>query len=93
MIRLRCGLFCYNDELYYWVKPLSITWFNEFLVHEYDDKRWIEQFCMSKANIADMRNKLKRLIEKHNTKYRVTVPVEIRVCCEIYKLAQGANIN
>jgi hypothetical protein len=91
--RLRCGLLCQNDELRYWVKPRSTTWFNEFLVYEYDDRRWIEQFRMSKANIADMCNKLKPLIEKQNTKYRLAVPVEIRVCCTIYKLAQGANIN
>lgn len=48
---------------------------------------------MSKANTTDMHNKLKPLIEKQNTKYRVADLVEIRVYCEIYKLAHGANIN
>lgn len=91
--QLCCGLLCVTDDLRYWVKPRSTTWFNEFLVNVYDDRRWIQMFRMSKASIAELCNALRPVIQKQETKFRVAIPVEVRVCCAIYKLAQGANIG
>jgi hypothetical protein len=31
-------------------------------------------------------------IQKRDTHYRLAVPVEVRVCATLYKLAQGVNI-
>jgi hypothetical protein len=57
----------------------------------YDDSRWIEFFRMDKGTVASMCYHLRDAIQKQNTKYRLAVPVEVRVCCCLYKLAQGAN--
>jgi hypothetical protein len=46
---------------------------------------------MDKANVAELCYRLRGVIQKQNTKYRFTVPVEVCVCCCLYKLAHGAN--
>jgi hypothetical protein len=35
------------------MKPLT-TWFNHFLLIEYDDCKWIEHFSISKDNFLDI---------------------------------------
>lgn len=46
-----------------------------------------------KINTFQLTNyRLRRFIEKQDTKYRLTVPIEVRVACAIYKLPQGANL-
>jgi hypothetical protein len=90
--RLSCGLICFDDDLRYWVKPRSTTWFSDFMVSLYDDSRWIEQFRMDKASVADLCYRLCPHIQKQDTKYCQVVPVEVRVCCCLYKLAQGASL-
>jgi hypothetical protein len=89
--RLCTGLICFEDNLRYWVKPRSTTWFSQFLMSIYDDSRWIEFFRMDKGSVADMCYRMRRQIEKQDTHYRLAVPVEVRVCAALYKLAQGAN--
>ena len=89
--RISTGLLCFDDELRYWVKPRCTLWFSQFLMSLYDDSRWIEFFQIDKGMVAGMCYRLRGAVEKQNTKYRLAVPVEVRVCCCLYKLAQGAN--
>jgi hypothetical protein len=58
------GLICFEDNLRYWVKSHSTTWFSQFLMLLYDDSRWIEFFCMDKESVADMCYRLRCQIEK-----------------------------
>lgn len=37
-----------DDDLGFWVKPRSTTWFSRFLLEEYGDDRWIQPFRMTK---------------------------------------------
>jgi hypothetical protein len=37
-----------ENELGYWVLPRSTSWFSGFMMHEYDDWRWLENFRMTK---------------------------------------------
>jgi hypothetical protein len=90
--RLATGLICFDDNLRYWVKPRSTTWFSEFLMDSYDDERWIEQFRMDKPSVAEICHKLRATIEKNDTNYRLAIPVEIRVFCCLYKLAHAVNM-
>jgi hypothetical protein len=90
--RLSYGLICFNDDLRYWVKPRSTTWFSDFFISLYDDSRWIEQFRMDKEAVVDVCARLRPHIEKQDTKYRQAIPVEVWVCCCLYKLAQGASL-
>jgi hypothetical protein len=46
---------------------------------------------MGKGAVADLCYRLRGTIEKQDTKYRLAVPVQVRVCCCLYKLVQGAN--
>lgn len=32
------------------------------------------------------------MLQKNDIKYRVAIPIEIRVACTIYKLAQGISL-
>jgi hypothetical protein len=90
--RLSAGLICFDDELRYWVKRRSITWFSQFLRSLYEDSHKIEFFRMDKATVANMYYRLQDYIQKRDTHYRLVVPVEVRVCTALYKLAQGENI-
>lgn len=79
-------------DLGYWVLPRSTTWFSHFLLTEYDDCRWVENFRMSKASIFSIANMLAPLIAKKDTKYRRAIPVAVRVACVLYKLANGSSL-
>jgi hypothetical protein len=89
--RICAGLICFDDELRFWMKPRCTVWFSEFLMSLYDDSRWIEIFRMDKGTVAEMCYRLRAPIEKQNTRYRLAIPVEVRVCCCLYKLAHGAT--
>jgi hypothetical protein len=84
--KLATELLCFDDDLRYWVKSRYTLWFSQFLLSIYDDSRWIEFFRMDKGNVANLCYRIRFAIEKQNTKYRLAVPVEVRVCCCLYKL-------
>ena len=67
--RLSCGLLCFDDELRYWVKPRSTTWFSGFLISLYDDSRWIEYFQIDKEGVPELCSRLCLHIQKEDTKY------------------------
>jgi hypothetical protein len=46
---------------------------------------------MTKDTLFYIANQLKPLIAKQDTSYKKLIPMEIRVVCAIYKLAQGVN--
>ena len=82
-----------DHELGYWVKPRSTTWFSRFVVEEYNDDRWSCLFRMTKASIFELSNRLRPLIQKQNTKYRLAIPVVVRVACTLLKLAHATNMR
>jgi hypothetical protein len=41
----------FDEELGYWVKPRSTTWFSRFLLKEYGQDRWITMFRMTKPAV------------------------------------------
>ena len=78
-------------ELGYWVKPRSTTWFSRFVIEEYDDDRWSQMFRMTKASVFELSHQLRPFIEKQNTRYRLAIPVVVRVACTLLKLAHATN--
>jgi hypothetical protein len=58
----------------------------------YGDDCWLAHFRMPKAMIAEICNKVRHLIGKQDMRYRKAIPVEIHICCCLYKLAKGANL-
>jgi len=91
--RLSCSPFPVNDEVAYWVKSRSTAWFSRFLLEQYDDSRWVAMFRMPKQSVFSLADFLKTDVEKKNTKYRLAVPVLIRVACTLFKLTHGANLT
>ena len=85
------NLLLLDHELGYWVKPRSTTWFSRFVVEEYDDARWSSLFRMTKSSVFELSNQLRPLIQKQNTKYRLAIPVVVRVACTLLKLAHATN--
>jgi hypothetical protein len=47
---------------------------------------------MDKEGVAELCSRLCPHIQKEDTKYRQAVPIEVRVCCCLYKLVQGATM-
>jgi hypothetical protein len=40
-----------DNELEFWVLPCSTTWLSQFLLHEYDYRRWVTNFRFTKGAI------------------------------------------
>ena len=81
-----------DDDLGYWVRPRSTTWFSRFLLCEYDDTRWIQMFRMNKAAVFALAELLAPQVQKADTKFRVAIPVLIRVACTLFKLTHGSSL-
>lgn len=65
--RLWNSLTVLDNDLGYWVKPRSTTWFSRFLLQEDDDNRWIQMFRMSKRNVLSLASVLNEAIQKKDT--------------------------
>lgn len=81
-----------DQELGWWVMPRSTSWFSRFVLQEYDDNRWLENFRMTKSSVFSLTNLLRPHIEKQNTRYRLAIPPIVRVACTLFKLCQGASL-
>lgn len=73
------------------MKPKSTTWFSRFLLHKYDDERWIEMFCFTKKEVFHLATLLAPVIRKQDTKYRFAVLVIVCLDCTLFKLSHGAS--
>lgn len=82
-----------DDDLGFWVKPRSTTWFSQFPLQHYDNPRWIEMFRMKKPAVLSLSEVLRPHVERENTRYRLAIPVLIRVASTLFKLAHGANLT
>jgi hypothetical protein len=58
----------------------------------YNDSRWIENFRMDKATVAEITFRLRESIAKNDTNYRMAVLVEVHICACLYKLAHGESL-
>jgi hypothetical protein len=75
------------------MKPRSTTWFCKFLIEQYDDDQWLENFRMTKASVFSLANLLWPLIEKKDTNYRSVVPVVVLVVASFFKLTQSCSLQ
>ena len=57
---------------------------------EYDDKRWLEMFRMTKGLVFALSDLLAPHVCRKDTKYRVAIPVLIRIACTLFKLTHRA---
>jgi hypothetical protein len=80
-----------DEELGFWVRPRSTAWFSQFLLHEYNDDRWVANFRFTKDAVFHMASVLAPNCERQNTKYRSAVAMRVRVACSLYKLVQGVS--
>jgi hypothetical protein len=85
--------FVLPDDLDFWVKPRSTAWFTRFVIEQYDDGRWVQHFRMTKSAVFRLSEMLAPHIRRQNTRYRVAIPVVVRVACTLFKLAQGASLT
>lgn len=82
----------FDEDVRFWVRPRSTTWFSRFLLEQYDDERWVQMFRMSKRAVVALAHLLRPHVERQNTKYRLAIPVLIRVACTLFKLTHGASL-
>jgi hypothetical protein len=88
-----CSLFSlFDEDLGFWVKPRSTTWFSRFLLNQYGEERWIQMFRMTKPVVFALSDLLKPHIQKHDTKYRLAIPVLVHVAVILFKLTHGASL-
>lgn len=81
-----------NDDIRYWVKPRSTTWFSRFLLGEYDSTRWLQTFRMTKPTVFSLAELLTPHVQKKDTNYRLAIPVVIRMACTLFKLTHGTSL-
>jgi hypothetical protein len=89
--RICTAFMFFEEDLGFWVKPRSTTWFSCFLLEQYDNNRWVQMFRMTKPAVFALAGLLKPHVEKADTKYRLAVPVIVRVACTLFKLSHAAN--
>ena len=90
--RLCTSINLFTDDLGFWVKPRSTTWFSMFLLTEYDNTRWVQMFWMTKPAVFALTDVLQPIVQRKDTKYRLAIPVVIRVACCLFKLTHGASL-
>ena len=83
--------FLLDEDLGFWVKPRLTTWFSRFLLHEYDNRRWIEMFRFTKGAVFRLAALLTPAIRRKDTRYRLVVPVVVCLACVLFKLSHGAS--
>ena len=81
-----------DDELGFWVLSRSTAWFSHFLLHEYDDQRWVANFRFTKAAIFQMASVLAPHCQRQDTRYQKAIPMRVKIACVLYKLVQGASL-
>jgi hypothetical protein len=81
-----------DNELGFWVLPRSTTWFSQFLLYKYDDRRWVTNFRFTKDAMFQMTTLLALHCQKKDTKYQKAIPMRVRVAYAIYKLVHGASL-
>jgi hypothetical protein len=69
-LQLSFSLNLLSQELGHWVKPRNIAWFSRFLLTEFDEERWLENFCMNKNDFVQYC----RLPMTHYSKARHQLP-------------------
>ena len=75
--RLCTSINLFTDDLGFWVKPRSTTWFSRFLLTEYDNTRWVQMFRMTKPAVFALTDLLRPIVQRKDTKYRLAIPVVI----------------
>lgn len=58
-----------DEKLEFWVLSQSMAWFSHFLLHKYDDDRWVANFRFTKAAIFRMAAVLAPHCQRQDTKY------------------------
>jgi hypothetical protein len=91
--RLCTAFMFFEEDLGFWVKPRSTTWFSRFLLEQYDNNRWVQMFCMTKPAVFALAGLLRPHVERADTKYRLVVSVLVCVACTLFKLLHGANFT
>ena len=49
-------------------------------------------FCMTKVAVFSLADLLRLHVEKQDTKYRLAIPVLIRLVCTLFKLTHGTSL-
>jgi hypothetical protein len=80
-----------DEELGFWVLPQSTVWFSHFLLHEYDDQRWMANFRFTKAAMFQMAAVLAPHCQRRDIRFCKVVPMRVKIACVLYKLVQGAS--
>jgi hypothetical protein len=75
-----------DRKLGWWVLPRSTCWFNWFVLNEFDDSQWLDNFRMTKSSLLSLSNLLCPHIERMNMNYRAAIPPVAKVACAMFKL-------
>ena len=92
---LMCTTFnFYVEDIGFWVKPCSTTWFPKFLLEQYDNSRWVSMFRMTKPCVFAFTELLRPELAQKNTTYTIAILVLTRVACLLFKLVTySANLS
>lgn len=81
----------FDEEIMYWIRLRSTTWFFRFLVDQYNNSRWLSMFKMTKGSVFCLAKIIKPHIEKKNTKFWLVVSILVRIAYTLFKLMHAKN--
>jgi hypothetical protein len=61
------------------------VWFTRFVINQYDDDRWVQYFWMTKSDVFRLSKMLVPHIHRHNTQYKLAIPVVVHAACTLFK--------
>ena len=71
-----------------WVEPQAQQWWN-VVVPQMTHRRFVSNFRVSRASFGYICRRLGPILERSDTNYRLSIPVEKRVAISLYKLASN----
>ncbi|KAL3683921.1 hypothetical protein R1sor_001943 [Riccia sorocarpa] len=80
-----------ETEGQWWVRERSLVWWNYFLSTAYEDHRWVRIMRLPRHLFDAIVWDLNSTISKKDTRFRKTIPSEVRVAACLHRLATGAS--
>ena len=77
----------------WYVKPRCMLWFTNFLMDEYPPDLFFDLLHCKKKTFTNLYNVLRGSLQKQNTNRRMTISVEKRVACTLFKLMSESKVK
>ncbi|CAF3447675.1 unnamed protein product, partial [Rotaria sp. Silwood2] len=75
-----------------WCLNRNTTWWNDVVPHM-TDKEFKSNFRLERSTYSDLLQQISPYLQKSNTKFRRSIPVNKMVCCALYLIGSSAELR